>query len=386
MMDVSSPDPGPFSFSRSKQPPAISSKPRSSRKVSSLFSSDTGDAASSNDAAGAATSASKRELGDESKITGGLLCAVRDHAASPPSNNSGGASGGTGFTSPIRACRESGATSSRFTPQRNLGGLFASPLPPPPPTTGEDEGGVTASPRGLTVAVPLLLQSPKRQEPPEAARAAAPAAGEREASCTPVDEAACTLTDTQSSVNKSQTPTAASPAAAPVTTATPSPVAALAPAPAPAPATTAVTPSCVAAVTAVTTTIAPAAAAAAPVAPSESSSVCQWGRSSSGVKDADCLNICCVSNEAFKDKGSKAMRTLEVLVKRERVGVSVLASWRVGDLKRRLVHLKFFPAAEVIALVPTFPLGSAALEDDVVLDTLDADVTYKARQVAVAAT
>lgn len=67
-------------------------------------------------------------------------------------------------------------------------------------------------------------------------------------------------------------------------------------------------------------------------------------------------------------------------------GVSALASWRVAELKRRLVHLDFFPAAEMIALVPTFPLGAAALEDDVVLDTLDADVTYKARRVAVAAT
>lgn len=49
------------------------------------------------------------------------------------------------------------------------------------------------------------------------------------------------------------------------------------------------------------------------------------------------------------------------------------------------MHLKFFPAAEVIALVPTFPPGGAALEDDVVLDTLDADATYKARRVAVPA-
>lgn len=66
--------------------------------------------------------------------------------------------------------------------------------------------------------------------------------------------------------------------------------------------------------------------------------------------------------------------------------MSALASWRVAELKRRLVHLKLFPVAEVIALVPTFPLGGAALEDDVVLDTLDADVTYKAKRVAVAAT
>lgn len=49
------------------------------------------------------------------------------------------------------------------------------------------------------------------------------------------------------------------------------------------------------------------------------------------------------------------------------------------------MHLKLFPAAEVITLVPSFPLGGAALEDDVLLDTLDADVTYKARRVTVAA-
>lgn len=66
-------------------------------------------------------------------------------------------------------------------------------------------------------------------------------------------------------------------------------------------------------------------------------------------------------------------------------GVNALASWRVADLKRRLVHLKFFPAAEAIALVPTIPLGGEALGDDVRLDTLDDDVTYKARRRPVAA-
>lgn len=48
--------------------------------------------------------------------------------------------------------------------------------------------------------------------------------------------------------------------------------------------------------------------------------------------------------------------------------------------------MKLFPAPEVITLVPTFPVaGGAALEDDVTLDTLDIDVTYKARRTAVTA-
>lgn len=171
MMDVSSPDPAPFSFARQKHPPAISSKPRSSRKVSSLFSSDTGEAAGSSDAAGAAD-ASKKGLGDESSMTpaGGSLCAGGEQAASP-ATDSGGGSGGAGFTSPVRASREPGATNSRFTPQRNLGGLFASPLPPPPPTTNDEEGVTASSPRGLTAALPLLLQMPKREEPLPAAAA-----------------------------------------------------------------------------------------------------------------------------------------------------------------------------------------------------------------------
>lgn len=67
-------------------------------------------------------------------------------------------------------------------------------------------------------------------------------------------------------------------------------------------------------------------------------------------------------------------------------GVSALASWTVAELKRRLVHLKLFsadnggPAEETIVLVPSFPPRSTPLEDDVRLDTLDADVTYKARR------
>lgn len=175
MMDVSSPDPAPFWFARQKHPPAISSKPRSSRKVSSLFSSDTGETADSSDAA-----AAKKKVGDTSSIApagGSPFCAGGDQTASPASGSriGGGGSGGAGFTSPVRASRESGATSSRFTPQRNLGGLFASPLPPPLPPTNEEDGGVTAAPPGLAAAaVPLLLRSPKREEP-----ASAPA-GKRE--------------------------------------------------------------------------------------------------------------------------------------------------------------------------------------------------------------
>lgn len=173
MMDVSSPDPAPFSFARQKHPPAISSKPRSSRKVSSLFSTDTGEAAGPSDD----SSVVKKGCGDVSSVAppGGLLGAGGDQAASPStqsySSGSGNGSGGAVFTSPVRASREPGATSSRFTPQRNLGGLFASPLPPPPPAAHEEEGGVTT-------VVPLLLQSPKHEESDSAAAAADKREGE----------------------------------------------------------------------------------------------------------------------------------------------------------------------------------------------------------------
>eukprot|EP00903_Cladosiphon_okamuranus_P008915 g8534.t1 len=364
MMDVSSPDPAPFSFARQKHPPAIASKPRSSRKVSSLFGSDaTGEAAAGPHDTSAALKKGCVDGSGSVAPPGGLVGVGGDQAASPATkrySSGGGSGGGGGFTSPVRASRELGTNSSRYTPQRNLGGLFASPLPPLPPTGHEEqEGGVTApSPRdGLSAVVPLLLHSPKREEP----AVPAPAPG------VAVDEAASARSDNQTSVEKLPTSIAASASPAAATAA------------APAPAEKAVTPSPVAAL----------AAAAAPVARSGSPPACQCGCSSSlGASDSACgdVDVCCVSNEAFKDKDSKTMRTLEVVVKRERIGVGALASWRVAELKRRLVHLNLFSAAEAIALVPTFPLGGAALDDDIVLGTLDADVTYKARQVAVAAT
>lgn len=63
-------------------------------------------------------------------------------------------------------------------------------------------------------------------------------------------------------------------------------------------------------------------------------------------------------------------------------GVSALVSWRVAELKRRLVYLKLFPDAEKIALKPRF--GKQVLGDDQALSTLDADVTYEARAISVA--
>lgn len=173
MMDISSPDPAAFSFARQKHPPAISSKPRSSRKVSSLFSGESGETAGPSDAAAAAATAdaaAKKWVSDNNGIVpaGGSLCSEGDQAASPQSSSGGGGGGGAGFTSPVRASQESGATSSRFTPQRNLGGLFASPLAPPPPLATHEDGGAHHS---LTAAVPLLLQSPKRKEAPAPAPA-----------------------------------------------------------------------------------------------------------------------------------------------------------------------------------------------------------------------
>lgn len=55
----------------------------------------------------------------------------------------------------------------------------------------------------------------------------------------------------------------------------------------------------------------------------------------------------------------------------------------MAELKRRLVYLKIFSTApETITLVPRF--GGQALEDDQAVGTLDTDVTYEARAVAVA--
>lgn len=62
-------------------------------------------------------------------------------------------------------------------------------------------------------------------------------------------------------------------------------------------------------------------------------------------------------------------------------GVSALATWRVAELKRRLVYLKIFADAETIALTPRF--GGQVLADHQALGTLDTDMTYEARAVAV---
>lgn len=58
-------------------------------------------------------------------------------------------------------------------------------------------------------------------------------------------------------------------------------------------------------------------------------------------------------------------------------GVSALSSWRVAELKRRLVYLKFFARPEEITLRPRFE--EEALEDNTSLATLDTDDTYEAR-------
>lgn len=58
-------------------------------------------------------------------------------------------------------------------------------------------------------------------------------------------------------------------------------------------------------------------------------------------------------------------------------GVSALSSWRVAELKRRLVYLKLFSSPEEIILRPRFE--DEALEDNTSLATLDTDVTYEVR-------
>lgn len=65
---------------------------------------------------------------------------------------------------------------------------------------------------------------------------------------------------------------------------------------------------------------------------------------------------------------------------RATTGVSALSSWRVAELKRRLVYLHIFPSVKMISLRPRF--GDEALADHQTLDTLDTDMTYEARKVA----
>ncbi|CAM9490680.1 unnamed protein product [Ectocarpus sp. 4 AP-2014] len=385
-MDISSPE--PVLFSLQKLPPLLSSKPRSGRKVSSLFSDGTArarsggvsakkEACGSSDVPAAPGAGVVDSIGEDRHQAATAAAAANPQTEAWDGTQIGG--GVASFASPVRASRDA-ADGSRYTPQRNLGGLFASPLPPPRDASRSTGGMPSSADLALELAPPLA-QRPKREEraavlsvscppaekavpstPPPPAQKRAEATGEGlavkfpapEMHLSPTPEAAQTAAERSPVPEKPATPVKSSPVAA-----KPSPVAVRAPA----------------------TPVAPAADARVPAS-------CRCGCSSSetsgtavgtGCDD----DLCCVSNDAFKS--GEAMRTLEVLVKRERVGVNALASWRVAELKRRLVHLKFFPAAEAIALVPTIPLGGEALGDDVRLDTLDDDVTYKARPRPVAA-
>ncbi|CAN0476060.1 unnamed protein product [Ectocarpus sp. 12 AP-2014] len=379
-MDISSPE--PVLFSLQKPPPLLSSKPRSGRKVSSLFSDGTAGARSdgvsakkeacgSSDVPAAQGADVVGSIGEDRHQAAAAAAAADPQTEAWDGTQIGG--GGASFASPVRASRDA-ADGSRYTPQRNLGGLFASPLPPPRDAS-RSTGGVPGSADLALELAPPLAQRPKREEraavlagpcppaekampstPPPPARKQAEAAGEGlavkfpapDVRLSPPPEAAQTAAERSPVPEKPATPVKSSPVAV-----KPSPVAAQAPA----------------------IPVAPAADARVPAACRCGCSSSETSGTAAGTGCDD--NLCCVSNDAFKS--GEAMRTLEVLVKRERVGVIALASWRVAELKRRLVHLKFFPAAEVIALVPTIPLGGGALGDDVRLDTLDDDVTYKAR-------
>lgn len=168
-MDISSPE--PVLFSLQKPPPLLSSKPRSGRKVSSLFSDGTAGARSDG------VSAKKEACGrsDVSAVPGVVgsigedrhqAAAAAAAAASPETeawdgSQSGG--GGASFASPVRASRDA-ADGSRYTPQRNLGRLFASPLPPPRDAS-RSTGGVPGSADLALGLAPPLAQRPKREEP-----------------------------------------------------------------------------------------------------------------------------------------------------------------------------------------------------------------------------
>ncbi|CAM9639378.1 unnamed protein product [Scytosiphon promiscuus] len=383
-MDVSSPDPPSFSL-RQKQPPLLSSKPRSSRKVTSLFSGDTGGEPSSDDTGvkkwlsdGIGSVVSKASVSGVAAASPEKEGGQRWESQRGGGSSSGSSSSGTGteFTSPVRAPKD--ASSSRFTPQRNLGGLFASPLPPPRPHRDEDandEGaadqndGEVSETADLILAVSPAPRSPKREDTaadetvrPPAAQAASTA------EVSPVARASAAETSfaPEAPPLTPGRPTLAVTATA-VALARLSPLAALAPAPIKASSSAALK---------TEASMSSCRCGCSPSSPSSSSSGAAIEPSVSGA--------CCVSNKAFE--GDEAMCTLEILVKRDRIGVSALSSWRVAELKRRLVHLKHFPAdaggraAEEIILVPTFPPGSTPIEDHVRLDTLDTDVTYKARR------
>lgn len=146
--------PAAFSFPR-KHPPALSSKPR---KATSLFRHPASEAgkkgndykdgasspvthegtASKDGADGDASSlAAAAEQDGEARTQGAASAQSRDGRSGGRGGGGEGSGSGSGgvvcFGSPTRPPRES-VTSFRFTPQRNLNGLFASPVPPPPPT------------------------------------------------------------------------------------------------------------------------------------------------------------------------------------------------------------------------------------------------------------
>ncbi|CAN0304124.1 unnamed protein product, partial [Ectocarpus sp. 12 AP-2014] len=256
-MDISSPE--PVLFSLHKPPPLLSSKPRSGRKVSSLFSDGTAGARSDG------VSAKKEACGSRdvpaapsAGVVGSIgedrhQAAAADGAANPQTEAWDGTQidgGGASFASPVRASRDA-ADGSRYTPQRNLGGLFASPLPPPRDAS-LSTGGVPGSADLALELAPPLAQRPKREEraavlsgscppaekavpstPPPPARKQAEATGESlavkfsaaEMHLSPPPEAAQTAADRSPVPAESATPIKPPPVAM-----KPSPVAARAPA------------------------------------------------------------------------------------------------------------------------------------------------------------
>lgn len=205
--------PAAFSFPR-KHPPPLSSKPR---KATSLFRHPASEAGKKgNDYKTDVSSsplrhedgASKPGLGDSSSAGSAATSGhhttadldqedgeARTHGVGPTlwsggSGEDGGSGSGSGsgvgacFGSPARPPKEN-ITSFRFTPQRNLNGLFASPVPPPPPTSppaslsgGDDLPGLGNSDRktGLVggpaiddlsmLRFPRKMQQASESEPP----------------------------------------------------------------------------------------------------------------------------------------------------------------------------------------------------------------------------
>lgn len=62
--------------------------------------------------------------------------------------------------------------------------------------------------------------------------------------------------------------------------------------------------------------------------------------------------------------------------------MNALVTWRVAELKRRLVYLKIFSDAGKISIKPRYE--DDELADHQALGSLDTDVTYEARSVLVA--